>query len=313
MYNTLMKIANLSFKNGLFLSPMAGVTEVGFRGVCEDFGAEACVSEMISAKGLYYKSAKTALLLTFPKNCKCKIAQLFGSDEKVFAHVVKDVSKLVDIIDINMGCPAPKIFGNGDGCALMRDLDKAKRIIEACVNNSSVPITVKFRSGIDEDNINAIEFAKMCEKAGASAITIHARTKEQGYSGKADWNLIKQVVNAVTIPVIANGDVVDKQSYEKIKQQTGCAGVMIGRGALGKPEVFCEILGTKPPMDKKHTIIKHIELLSGSMNELTMCKHMRKHLLWYIAGTPALKIFREQIIKVTTKQQIIDLLNDIFK
>ena len=291
---------------------MAGVTEVGFRGVCELFGAEACVSEMISVKGLFYKSAKTQLLLAFPPNCKCKIAQLFGSDENVFASVVKDVSKLVDIIDINMGCPAPKIFGNGDGCALMSDMQKAQKIIQACVKNSSVPITVKFRSGVDSEHINAVEFAQMCEKAGASAITIHARTKEQGYSGKADWSLIKKVVDAVKIPVFANGDVVDKNSYEEVKKQTGCAGVMVGRGALGNPNIFCDILGIKPPMSKKQAIIKHINLLQSTMNEETLCKHMRKHLLWYLSGSDLLKKYREQIIKVTTIKQIFNLLDEVY-
>lgn len=308
-----MKIGNLTFKHGLFLSPMAGVTEVGFRKVCETFGAEACVSEMVSTKGLYYKSAKTKLLLSFPENCKCKIVQLFGSDAEVFARVVKEISPLVDIIDINMGCPAPKIFNNGDGCALMKDLNKAQSIIQACVQNSSVPITVKFRSGVDDEHINAIEFAKMCEQAGASAITVHARTREQGYSGKADWALIAKVVQAVSIPVFANGDVVDKQSYDAIRAQTGCAGVMVGRGALGNPEIFCNILGTAPPMTKKQTIIEHIKTLECTIPEETLCKHMRKHLLWYIAGTKLLKQYREQIIKVTTKEQIFNLLNEIFE
>ena len=312
MYNMNMKIANLNFTHGLFLSPMAGVTEVGFREVCEEFGAEMCVSEMVSAKGLYYNSAKTKQLLAFPKNCKCRVVQLFGNDENILAKVVKSFGSQYDMIDLNMGCPAPKIFNNGDGCALMGDLQKAKLIIQKCVENASVPITVKFRSGIDDEHINAIEFAKMCEDAGASAITIHARTKEQGYSGKANWDLIAQVVKAVNIPVIANGDVVDKTSYEEIKRITNCAGVMVGRGALGNPGIFSEILGIAPPMTKKQAIIKHISILSNYMEEEQLCKHMRKHLLWYLAGDQKLKLFRDEIIKVKSKQEIMLLLNKIF-
>lgn len=307
-----MKIANINFEHGLFLSPMAGVTEVGFRHVCEKFGAEMCVSEMVSAKGLFYNSSKTKQLLTFPADCKCKVVQLFGNDEKVFAKVVKDFGTKYDVIDLNMGCPAPKIFNNGDGCALMQNIDKARIIIETCVKNASVPITVKFRSGVDENHVNAIEFAKMCEKAGASAITVHARTREQGYSGKADWKLISEIVKAVSIPVIANGDVIDKKTYDEIRKKTNCAGVMIGRGALGKPEIFSEILNNKPVMSKKQTIIEHIEVLKQFMTEETLCKHMRKHLLWYLSGNTNLKLFREEIIKVSTITEILNILNKFF-
>lgn len=267
---------------------------------------------MVSAKGLYYNSAKTKQLLTFPENCKCKVVQIFGSDALIMGEVVKNFGKEYDIIDINMGCPAPKIYNNGDGCALMKDLDKAYQIIRSCVQNAQVPVTVKFRSGVDSEHINAVEFAKMCEKAGASAITIHARTREQGYSGKADWELIKQVVQAVNIPVIGNGDVTDRDSYLKIKEQTGCQGVMIGRGALGKPEVFSKILCKKEHFDKKHAILEHIKELQKYYSEEFISKHMRKHLLWYLAGKPKMKEYKEKANKVASINDIKELINSAY-
>lgn len=307
-----MKIGNIDFKNGIFLAPMAGVTEVGFRKVCEMCGAEMCVTEMISAKGLFYDSAKTKELLAFPSQTKCKVVQLFGSDALIMGQVVKSFGTTYDIIDINMGCPAPKIVKNGDGCALMLDIEKAKDIISTCVKNASVPVTVKFRSGFNEDNINAVAFAKMCEEAGASAITIHARTREQFYSGKSDLNVIKQVVNAVKIPVIGNGDVVDYESYKKMKEYTGCAGVAIGRGALGNPQIFSEIIQVPAPISKKEAIKIHIEELSKYFSEESLCKHFRKHLLWYLSGIPNIKDVKEKATKVETINEIYSIVNQVF-
>jgi len=272
-----------------------------------------CVSEMVSAKGLYFNSEKTKELLAFPDNCKCKVVQIFGSSPEIMSKVVEDFGEKFDIIDINMGCPAPKIFKNGEGSALMGNLELARQIISSCVKVAKVPITVKFRSGIDENSINAVEFAKMCEEAGASAITIHPRTREQFYSGNADWKLIKDIVNAVKIPVIGNGDVVDKQSYEKMKQETGCAGVMIGRGALGNPQIFSEILNKEAPYSPKQAILNHVNELSKYFDETFIGKHMRKHLIWYLHGMYNAKVLKEKAIKVTNIKDIKNLIDEIFK
>ena len=304
-----MNIGNLHFENGIFLSPMAGVTEVGFRKVCEMCGAEMCVSEMVSAQALFYKNTKTQNLLLIPENAKYKAVQIFGHQPEIMGKIAAELSSKFDLIDINMGCPAPKIFKNGDGSALMKDLDLASKIIKACVQASKVPITVKFRSGINENNINAVEFAKMCEAAGASAITIHARTREQFYSGNADYSLIKKVVNAVSIPVIANGDVTDISSYNKILS-TGCAGVMIGRGALGNPQIFNEILSTHSSYTKDELVKIHLNELEKHFDENFISKHMRKHLLWYSKGLTNAKEAKENAIKV---QSIEDIHNFIDK
>ncbi len=306
-----MKIGSFEFKKNIFLAPMAGVTEVGFRKVCQDYGAEMCVSEMVSAQALAYENEKTKNLLLFPKDCKCKVVQIFGHDPLVMSNIAKELSKSYDIIDINMGCPAPKIFNNGDGSALMQNIDLAREIISECVKKSSVPITVKFRSGVDKEHINAVEFAKMCEEAGASAITIHARTRKQFYSGQVDYDIIKQVVNAVSIPVIGNGDIVDKHSYEKMLE-TGCSAVMIGRGALGNPEIFCNLLNENPPYSKKQAILNHISELQKYYNDNFISKHMRKHLLWYTSGMYNAKIYKEMIVKCNSTEELLNLVEKIF-
>ncbi len=285
VYNANMKIGDIEFKNNLILAPMAGITDIAFRSICIDMGASSGVTEMTSAKALHYNNEKTGDLLKIAPNEEIKIVQLFGHEPDIMAEIV--ASKYIepfDIIDINMGCPAPKIVANGDGSALMNNMPLADKIIRACVGATNKPITVKFRSGYTSDNIIAVEFAKMCEKAGASAITIHPRTREQMYSGNADWNLIKEIKKAVNIPVIASGDVVDRESYEDIIEKTGCDGVMIGRGALGNPEIFSEILGREVTLSKMDIIRKHIGLLREYFPEQFINGHIRKHLLWYLKG-----------------------------
>ena len=210
-----MKIGNFEFKNNLILAPMAGVTDVAFRSICIDFGADAGVTEMVSAKALSYDNEKTSDLLLTAPNEKIKIVQLFGHEPEIMAKIcASSYLDKFDIIDINMGCPAPKIVGNGDGSALMKDIGLARQIVESCVQATNKPITVKFRSGYTKDSINAVEFAKMCEEAGAKAITVHGRTREQMYGGKVDLDIIRSVKHSVSIPVIASGDVVDKESFD---------------------------------------------------------------------------------------------------
>lgn len=280
-----MKIGDIEFKNNLILAPMAGVTDVAFRSICVDMGADAGVTEMVSSKALLYNNEKTKDLLFTAPNEKIKIIQIFGHEPNVMARICasKYLEKF-DIIDINMGCPAPKIVNNGDGSALMKDMILARSIIDACVRATDKPITVKFRSGFDHDHINAVSFAKMCEDAGAKAITIHGRTREQMYGGVVDLDIIKAVKNAVNIPVIASGDIVNRESYIRTIEYTGCDAVMIGRGALGNPQIFSEILSLDETTNKFDVVKQHVELLREYYSENFIKGHMRKHFLWYLKG-----------------------------
>lgn len=280
-----MKIGNIEFKNNLILAPMAGVTDVAFRSICVDLGADAGITEMVSAKALSYHNERTEDLLLTAPNEAIKIVQIFGHEPKVMAEICasKYLEKF-DIIDINMGCPAPKIVSNGDGSALMKNMALSREIIKACVGATTKPITVKFRSGFDKDSINAVEFARMCESAGASAITIHGRTREQMYAGKVDLDIIKAVKESVSIPVIASGDIVDALSLEKTKSYTNCDAFMIGRGALGSPEVFAELLGRGVNISRYDIVEKHVNLLRNYFPENFISGHIRKHLLWYLKG-----------------------------
>lgn len=280
-----MKIGKVEFKNNLILAPMAGVTDVAFRSVAISFGADAGVTEMVSAKALSYDNEKTEDLLKTAPNEKIKIVQIFGHEPKVMAEIcASEYLSKFDIIDINMGCPAPKIVSNGDGSALMKNMALSREIIEACVKATDKPITVKFRSGFDRDNINAIEFAKMCESAGASAITIHGRTRAQMYSGSVDLDIIRKVKQSVSIPVIASGDIVDRESLDRTREYTQCDGYMIGRGALGSPEIFARMLGREDNISRYDIVEKHVKLLREYFPERFVNGHIRKHLLWYLKG-----------------------------
>ncbi len=280
-----MKIGNIQFTNNLILAPMAGITDVAFRSMCVGFGADCGVTELISAKALCYGNQKTIDMLATAPNERIKIVQLFGDDPEYMARACAlPALEKFDIIDINMGCPAPKIARNGEGASLMLDMDKARSIIEACVKATNKPVTVKFRKGWDDDNVNCVQFAVMCEKAGASAITVHGRTRQQFYSGKADWQAIADVKRAVSIPVIANGDVVDVDSYNAILATTKCDAVMIGRGALGNPQIFSEILGRKADVNAYDLATQHINILRKFYPERFLIGHMRKHFLWYVKG-----------------------------
>ncbi len=309
-----MKIGNIVLRNNLILAPMAGVTDVGFRSLCVECGADWAVTEMISVKALEFRNEKTFELLETADNEKIKVVQLFGSEPSVFAKVLHmpELDKF-DIIDINMGCPTPKIVNNGAGSRLMTDISLAEEIIKACVANSnSRPVTVKFRSGWDKGSINCIDFAKMCERAGASAITVHARTREDFYSGHSDWELVAKVKEAVNIPVILSGDVVDKQSYTEALEITKADAVMIGRGALGYPQIFSILSGTTCNLSTMDCIRKHISILQNKYSDNLIVHYIRKHILWYLRNYRECKKIKTEIVKIDDLDTMINMLQDFF-
>lgn len=308
-----MKIKNVETSSNIFLAPMAGVTDIGFRKICRDFGAGLTYTEMISVKGLYYNNKKTQLMLQLAENEKPSCVQLFGSDPDIFRKVIMSgVLDKFDIIDINMGCPAPKIVNNGDGSKLLCNINKAREIISACVKATEKPITVKFRMGYNNGENIAVKFAKMCEEEGAAAITIHPRTREQFYSGKADWSVIKAVKDAVKIPVIGNGDIVDMESFKQVLA-TGCDGVMIGRGALGNPEIFAQLLGREINKSKLDIIKEHLALLKDIIeSERALVVAFRKHLLWYVSNYYLSTKLKTELMKYETIDEILNALEDFF-
>ena len=279
-------IKNVEVKNGLILAPMAGFTDLAFRLSCSKFGAGLTVTEMVSAKALSYNNKKTEDLLLSLEGESPKAVQIFGHEPEVMAEACKNpLLQKFDIIDINMGCPAPKIISNGDGSALLKDFDLARKIIEECVNATEKPVTVKFRIGFYDDEIVAVEFAKMCEKAGAAAITVHGRTTKQGYSGKVNYDVIRQVKESVSIPVFANGDCRSKEDYDRIMSETNADGMMIGRASLGRPEIFEEIVsGKSVQVDKFEQIKWHYETMLKFYPEKYVVLYMRSHLAGYLKG-----------------------------
>lgn len=305
-------IKNVELKSNVILAPMAGYTDLAFRKMCKDFGAGLTCTEMVSAKALHYKNKKTEDLLFTLDDETPKAVQIFGHEPDIMAEACKNpLLEKFDVIDINMGCPAPKIFGNGDGCALMEDVELAEQIIKACVEATEKPITVKFRLGLDSNTINAVSFAKMCERAGASAITVHGRTKVQMYAGNADYEIIKQVKQAVNIPVFANGDCRCREDYLKIMEATGADGVMIGRGSFGKPEVFEEVLtGIKPHVNKFEQIKFHYETLLKFYPEIYVAKYMRSHLAGYLSGEHKNSKLLVDLLKMENIAEILAILSE---
>ena len=314
MYLKKLKIGNVELENNLILAPMAGVTDLGFRKVCKEFEPGLVCTEMVSSKAIFHDDSKTKLLMNTEGEQRPISMQIFGSDEETMGYAAKYVSGLADIVDINMGCPAPKVVKNGDGSKLLLDIEKAEKVIKSVVRNSSKPVTLKLRKGWDLNNIVAVEFAQMAEKAGVSAITIHGRTRTEMYSGKADLDIIKNVKNSVKIPVIGNGDIVDEESALRMFEYTGVDGIMIGRGTFGNPWIFKRIkhfleTGEKLPEvskeEKLRVIKKHIELELQEKEEITAIREMRKHIAWYTKNMPNSSEFRNEINKIEDKDELV--------
>lgn len=307
-----MNIGNVEIKNNVFLAPMAGITDLAYRLVCKEFGAGLVYTEMISAKGIYYNDEKTKLLTQIDEKERPVAIQIFGSDASIMADVAKKMSEKADIIDINMGCPAPKVVKNDDGSKLMLNPALIDEITYKVVKSSTVPVTVKIRKGWNDENVNAVEIAKILEKNGVSAVAVHGRTREQFYSGIADWDIIKKVKESVSIPVIGNGDVIDIDSANKMMEYTGCDAVMIGRAALGKPWIFKEIVDQNKidmKQEELYKIIKkHYDLLSELKGEYIAVREMRKHISWYIKGLPLATQIRNQINILESKDEVLELL-----
>lgn len=307
------------YSNKIFLAPMAGVTDLAFRTLCKEYGADLVVSEMVSSRGLHYKDKKTNELLKTNAIESPLIVQLFGNEPEVMAEAAKILEDLgVLYLDINMGCPAPKIVKNGDGCSLMRDEALAGKIAESVVKAVKIPVSVKFRSGWDKDNINAVSFAKTLENAGVCAVTVHGRTKDQFYSGCANYDIIKNVRDTVKIPVIANGDVVDGATALNILSKTSCDSLMVGRGSFGNPLIFTEIKSAFKgetrifnTNDKKRALIRHIELMEEYKSEKLGVPEMRKHFAWYLKGIPHSNKLKVEAFTVKTYKEMKNLANQI--
>lgn len=309
-----MKISNFEIKGYAALAPMAGVADRAFRELCIEFGAAYVVTEMVSSKGLTMHDRKSDKLMLLGKTEKPAAVQIFGCDPATMAEAAKKAAATgCDAIDINMGCPAPKIAGNGGGSALMKDPELAARITEACAKAVELPVTVKIRAGWDENSINAVEMAKMQENAGAAAITVHGRTRKQMYAPPVDIDIIRRVKQEVSVPVIGNGDIVDALSAENMYKTTGCDFIMVGRGALGAPWVFTQIneyfksgiILPDPPIEERMEImIRHIEKLCEYKGDYVGMREARKHSSWYIKGVRGAAALRQEIGALENIEQL---------
>ena len=321
MYLKKLKIGNVELENNIILAPMAGITDLPFRVICKKFGPALVCTEMVSSKAIFHNDANTKRLMKIEKKERPVSVQIFGSDEESMEVATKYVNEIADIIDINMGCPAPKVVKNGDGSKLLLDLEKAEKIIQTVVKNAKVPVTLKFRKGWDNEHIVACELAKIAEKNGISAITIHGRTRSEFYSGKADWEIIKKVKESVNIPVIANGDIVDEKSALNAFKETNADGIMIGRAAVGNPWIFRNIiyflqtgekLNTVNPKEKLDIIKEHLNLEIEEKGELVAIREMRKHISAYTKNLKDSSKFRVEMNKIEDKQKLINLLEEYF-
>lgn len=316
-----MQIGTVTLANNLFLAPMAGVTDKAFRIITKPFGPALMYTEMVSGKGLHYHNKRTGDLLAVTPEEAPVAAQIFGHDPEIMASIAEEaLANGAVMLDINMGCPAPKIVNNGDGSALMKDPALAGKVIQAVSRAVTVPVTVKFRMGWDDGHINAVEFAKIAEANGAAAVTVHGRTREAFYSGKANWDIIRQVKEAVSIPVIGNGDITGGISAKAMLEQTGCDGLMVGRAAQGNPWIFREILqylktGELPPpptlAERVETSLGHLDLLIAHKGERRGILEGRKHMSWYFRGVVGGSVLRDRINKVCTREEMREVIEGI--
>ena len=317
-----LKIGNVEMPNPLVLAPMAGVTDLPFRVLCKEQGAGLLCMEMVSAKAIYYGSKNTEELMKISPAEMPVSLQLFGSDADIMADMAKKIEeKPFAVLDINMGCPVPKVVNNGEGSALMKNPKLAEEIITKMVKAVKKPVTVKIRKGFDEAHLNAVEMAKIAEASGAAAVAVHGRTREQYYAGKADWDCIRAVKEAVKIPVIGNGDVTDALSAERLLKETGCDGVMVGRAAQGNPFIFREIteyletgvIPPKPtPAEVRATIERHARMQMEEKGEYTGVRDMRTHLSWYTVGYPNSAKYRQMINSMETMEELLHSLDMVF-
>lgn len=316
-----LKIGNVLLENSYVLGPMAGVTDLPFRLLCKEQRAGLLCMEMVSAKGIFYNNKNTeSLLQIHPEEVPVSL-QFFGSDPKIVSEMAKRVEERpFSILDINMGCPVPKVVRNGEGSALMKNPKLVYELVSATVKAIKKPVTVKIRKGFDDEHINAVEIAKIIEEAGAAAVAVHGRTREQYYSGKADWEIIRQVKEAVSIPVIGNGDVTSGEKAIAMREQTGCDGVMIARGAQGNPWIFSELLEyertgrlpDRPDVEEiKQTMLRHARLQIEYKGDFTGIREMRKHVAWYTKGLHGAARLRDRINQVESYAELENLLTSL--
>ncbi|AUS98884.1 tRNA dihydrouridine synthase DusB [Clostridium thermosuccinogenes] len=318
-----MRIGNVDIKNNVFLAPMAGVTDMPFRILCKEQGCGFVYTEMVSAKGIHYNDDKSFKLTEISDIEKPAAVQIFGSDPSIMAEIAERLNDSdASVIDINMGCPTPKITKNGEGSALMQKPELVAAIVKAVVKASAKPVTVKIRKGWNDDSVNAVEIAKIVEDCGASAVAVHGRTREQFYSGQADWEIIGKVKKAVSIPVIGNGDIVKPEDAKRMLEQTGCDAVMIGRGAQGNPWIFKRTLYylekgemlPEPSADEKiNTILRHMKMLIDLKGEHIGVCEMRKHIAWYIKGMRNATQVKEKVFRMKDAGEIMQLLEEYMK
>ncbi len=314
-------IGGVSLDNPVILAPMAGVTDLPFRLLCKEQGAGLVCTEMVSANAIFYKNKNTMELMKIHEKEGAVSLQLFGSDPEILSGMAKEIEGLpFTFLDFNMGCPVPKVVNNGEGSALMKNPRLAEKILSGLVKAVNKPVTVKIRKGFDEEHVNAVEIAKIAEACGVAAIAVHGRTREQYYSGKADWDIIAKVKEAVRIPVIGNGDVDSPQAAADLLNRTGCDGVMIGRAAQGNPWIFRqvthllekgELLAPPGKEEKRELILRHAAMLLACKGEYTAVREMRKHLAWYTAGMPHSARFRSMINAMETMEMLTESVEQI--
>lgn len=316
-----MKIGNVNLENNVFLAPMAGITDLPFRLMCKKYGAGLVYTEMVSSKALFYGDEKTKKLLASDERERPLAVQIFGSDIGAIKYAVNYLNDFADIIDINMGCPAPKVVKNGDGSRLLLNLELVRKIVESAVKEARVPITVKMRTGWDSEHIVAIEAAKIIEQAGASAITVHGRTRSQFYAGEADWNIIRTIKENANIPIIGNGDIKNAEDVKRMFEETNVDGIMIGRATLGNPWIFKEVIEylktgnkVKEPtnLEKLNTIKEHMSMEVKLKGENIAVKEMRKHIAGYTKNLPDSSQFRNIINTLNTREEVEQALENYF-